>query len=122
MNRPRLRQGMVETRSAHSIGTMMGASLLSRIGDLIVVFSKKPSRWPLSARARAPFARPPLPILRLVLLCLLAIAGAAWALVRHLTYEPPPMRVPIPGSAPAFDADAGELPAPSLLEPDPTTR
>jgi hypothetical protein len=52
-----------------------------------------------------------------VLLGLIAIAGAAWALARHYTYPLPALRVPIaPTAAPTYDADAGEVPVPELLE------
>jgi hypothetical protein len=58
-------------------------------------------------------------LVRTVLVGLFAIAGAAWALMRHYTYTPPPMRVPVtPREAPAFDADAGEIPVPDLNIPD----
>jgi hypothetical protein len=58
-------------------------------------------------------------LLRTVLVGLLAIFGAAWALVRHYTQTLPPLRVPVaPREAPTFDADAGELPAPDLVVPD----
>ena len=97
---------------------MIEAGLLFRIGDSVVTFAKRPARSPRSASLRGSLARPAFPVLRLGLLGLLAIAGAAWALVRHCTHELPPMRVPIRAFGPAFDADAGELPAPSL-EPDP---
>jgi hypothetical protein len=48
---------------------------------------------------------------------MVAIGGAAWALVRHYTHELPPLRVPV-GAAPAptYDADAGEMPVPEFLE------
>jgi hypothetical protein len=58
-------------------------------------------------------------LVRTVIVGLLAIAGAAWGLMRHYTYRPPPMRVPIaPRETPAFDEDAGELPVPDLAIPD----
>jgi hypothetical protein len=57
--------------------------------------------------------RLPLGTLRSLALAVLAIAGATWALVRHRTFVPQPMEVPVaPRPAPTFDADAGELPAP----------
>ena len=98
---------------------MIEAGLLFRCGFL-VTFTKRPARSPPSVSQRGRFARASpvlLLVLRLGLFALIAIAGAAWALVRHCTHELPPMRVPIRSPAPAFDADAGELPAPSLLEP-----
>ncbi len=52
-------------------------------------------------------------ILRFLLLAVLAIVGATWAVVRHRTFVPRPMEVPVaPAPAPTFDADAGELPVP----------
>lgn len=57
---------------------------------------------------------------RTVLLALLAIGGAAWALVRHYTYAPPPLRVPYPARpTTAHDSDdPGTLQAPELLGND----
>jgi hypothetical protein len=50
---------------------------------------------------------------------LVAIAGAAGALVRHYTLELPPMRVPVtPRAAPTYDADAGEIPVPEFFAED----
>jgi hypothetical protein len=58
-------------------------------------------------------------LLRTLLVGLLAIFGAAWALVRHYTHTLPPVRVPVaPREAPTFDADAGELPVPDMVAPD----
>jgi hypothetical protein len=55
--------------------------------------------------------------LRTVLFGILAIAGAAWALMRHYTHTLPPLRVPfVPASAPTYDADAGEMPVPDTFE------
>jgi len=52
-------------------------------------------------------------LVRALLFGLLAILGAAWALHRHYTVTPPPMLVPVtPRAAPAYDADAGEIPVP----------
>jgi hypothetical protein len=52
-----------------------------------------------------------------VLFGLLAIAGAAWGLIRHYTHTLPPLRVPvIPAPAPTYDADAGEMPVPDTFE------
>jgi hypothetical protein len=53
--------------------------------------------------------------LRVGALALMAIAAAAWGLVRHYTHVPPPMLVPTsPAAAPTYDPEAGELPAPDL--------
>ncbi|HSY20578.1 MAG TPA: hypothetical protein VK841_00595 [Polyangiaceae bacterium] len=49
---------------------------------------------------------------------LVAIAGAAGALVRHCTHAPVPMRVPVARTAPTYDADAGEMPVPDTLPED----
>jgi hypothetical protein len=81
-------------------------------------FTKKPER-----PARKPvFRGAPVSsglLLRTVLVGLLAIFGAAWALVRHYTQTLPPLRVPVaPREAPTFDADAGEVPVPDLFAPD----
>jgi hypothetical protein len=58
-------------------------------------------------------------LLRMLLVGLLAIFGAAWALVRHYTQTLPPLRVPVtPREAPTFDVDAGELHVPEVVAPD----
>ena len=58
-------------------------------------------------------------LLRALLVGALAIAGAAWALARHCSYVPPPLRVPVaPREAPTYDADAGEVPVPDWLGPE----
>jgi hypothetical protein len=58
-------------------------------------------------------------LLRTLLVGLLAIFGAAWALARHYTQTLPPMRIPVPPrEAPTFDADAGEFPVPDIAAPD----
>jgi hypothetical protein len=82
-------------------------------------FTKKPERKPVKKPAfrSAPVASGTL--LRTLLVGLLAIAGAAWALARHYTHTLPPMRVPVaPREAPTFDIDAGEIPVPEWAEPD----
>ena len=56
-------------------------------------------------------------VVRALLLGSIAIAGAAWAIVRHYTLAPAPMLVPVPSAAPTYDADAGEIPVPEVLEP-----
>ncbi len=49
----------------------------------------------------------------------MVVAAAGWALVRHYSLIPPPMRVPVhPAAAPTYDIEAGELPVPETLEPD----
>jgi hypothetical protein len=81
-----------------------------------VSFAKKPARPTprVLVRASAPSSAA---ALRTVLFGLLAIAGAAWALVRHYTHVLPPLRVPVvPAAAPTYDADAGEMPVPEVLE------
>jgi hypothetical protein len=57
-------------------------------------------------------------MVRTVVFALVAIAGAAGALVRHCTHAPVPMRVPVPRAAPTYDADAGEVPVPDYLLED----
>ncbi|MGD0673965.1 MAG: hypothetical protein ABSC94_01015 [Polyangiaceae bacterium] len=53
--------------------------------------------------------------MRTLLWGLLAIGGAAWALVRHYTHVLPPLRVPItPSASPLDEPDSGELPAPEI--------
>jgi hypothetical protein len=80
-------------------------------------FTKKPerSRKPSSRGASVSSGL----LVRTILVAVLAIGGAAWALVRHYTQTPPPLRVPVaPREAPTFDADAGEVPVPDLVAPD----
>jgi len=83
-----------------------------------VSFARKPSR-------RSPKTLLPAPpggvgwIVRLILFALVAIAGAAWALVRHYTHPLPPLRVPVPSAAPTYDADAGEFPVPETIPEEP---
>ncbi|HXX70224.1 MAG TPA: hypothetical protein VEK07_23795 [Polyangiaceae bacterium] len=52
-------------------------------------------------------------VIRTLLLGMVAIAGAAWALVRHCTHELPPLRTSTPGG----EVDSGEIPAPELMRP-----
>ena len=82
-------------------------------------FIKKPER---PAKKRPTFRGAPVLsglLLRTLLVGLVAIFGAAWALVRHYTHALPPLRVPVaPRKAPTFDADAGELPVPDIVAPD----
>jgi hypothetical protein len=78
-----------------------------------VSFAKKTVRPQPRPRTRVSGA--PGLLLRALLLGAIAIAGAAWALVRHYTHPLPPLRVPLtPSSAPTYDADAGEMPVPEL--------
>jgi hypothetical protein len=54
-------------------------------------------------------------MLRILLLAVLGIVGAGWALARHYTQSLPPMRVPMqPGPSPTYDPDSGEIPVPDL--------
>jgi hypothetical protein len=73
----------------------------------------RPRRRPIPGRSGAHSSAL---LVRTLLLGATAIAGAAWALVRHYTHELPPMRVPRP--APTYDADAGEMAVPELLPTD----
>jgi hypothetical protein len=84
-------------------------------------FIKKPERpakkpaFAVKGAARVPSGL----LLRTLLVGLLAIFGAAWALARHYTQTLPTMRVPVaPREAPTFDADAGEFPVPDIASPD----
>jgi hypothetical protein len=82
-------------------------------------FAKKPSRPAAKTLLRAPQARFGW-MLRLILFALVAIAGAAWALVRHYTHPLAPLRVPVvPSAAPIYDADAGEIPVPETIPEEP---
>jgi hypothetical protein len=81
-------------------------------------FIKKPERPAKKPTFRGPPVLSGL-LLRTLLVGLVAIFGAAWALVRHYTQTLPPLRVPVtPREAPTFDADAGELPVPEMVAPD----
>ena len=77
-----------------------------------MLFGKRAAR-PATRRARAPGGLSL--VLRALILGSIAIAGAAWALARHYTQTPAPMRVPLPTAAPTYDADAGEMPVPELV-------
>jgi hypothetical protein len=80
-------------------------------------FTKKPER-PRNPTLRVASVSSGL-LVRTILVAVLAILGASWALVRHYTQTPPPMRVPVaPREAPTFDADAGEVPVPDRFAPD----
>jgi hypothetical protein len=80
-----------------------------------VSFTKNPQRSFDPGRTRFVLPRAPsTAMLRVALLALLGIVGAAWALARHYTNVPPPMRVPVPAAAPTYDPDAGETPVPDL--------
>ena len=52
---------------------------------------------------------------RTALLAVLAIGGAVWALVRHYTYSPPPLRVPRQATTTHEGDDPSILQAPELL-------
>jgi hypothetical protein len=83
-----------------------------------VSFAKKRAhaepRWLLRRPSVVPLGM----VVRTVLMAIIAIGGAAWALARHYTHVNPPMLVPTTPPAtpvtPAYDLDAGELPAPDL--------
>jgi hypothetical protein len=80
-------------------------------------FTKKPER-PRKPILRGASVSSGL-LARTLLVAVLAIVGATWALVRHYTQTLPPLRVPVaPREAPTFDADAGEVPVPDLFAPD----
>ena len=77
-------------------------------------FAKKPERRPITKPVRGASVGSGL-LLRTLLVGLLAIAGAAWALARHYTHTLPPLRVPVaPREVPTFDPDAGEFPVPDF--------
>jgi hypothetical protein len=83
-----------------------------------VSFAKRPDRNPPRWLQRRPSRVPAALFLRTALLGVIAIGGAAWALVRHYTHESPPMTVPVqPRPAPTYDADAGEFPVPDFETP-----
>ncbi len=66
--------------------------------------------------------RPPFPIVRAMLLAVLATAAAAWGLAYHYAAPRPPMLVPrtaggagaLAAPSATYDPDAGELPVPEL--------
>jgi hypothetical protein len=86
------------------------------------MFARKPDSHRAASRLRPEAASLTL-VVRTFLFGVLAIAGAAWALVRHHGLTPPPMLVPVPPrTAPTYDADAGEIPVPDeWLDPAPKT-
>jgi hypothetical protein len=84
------------------------------------MFARKPDR-----KVSRYFRAPPVPrvlLVRTVLVGLLAIAGAAWALARHYTHALPSLLTPVPTTAPTYDADAGEFPVPEWFETEPKGR
>jgi hypothetical protein len=74
--------------------------------------SKKPAA---SASALRPSVAHGAVLARTALLAVLAIGGATWALVRHYTYQPPPLRVLRELRSPMAGDNAGDVPAPELL-------
>jgi hypothetical protein len=85
-----------------------------------VSFTRKPSRFE-EPQSRVPLPRrPPGALVRLVLFAVLAIVAAVWALWDHYSRVMPPWRVPVshPSAAPTYDADAGEVPAPEVIQDD----
>lgn len=58
--------------------------------------------------------RPPVQIIRVVLLALLGAIAAGWAIAYHYSVRLPPMLKPVPPPAATFDRDAGEMPVPEI--------
>ena len=67
---------------------------------------KRPARRKLSDRV-------PIPVFRMFVLASVAVVASVYALVRFYTYTRPPMLVPV------VEGDAGEMPAPDLVDVDP---
>jgi len=81
-------------------------------------FARKPPR-PVRRAALASASLSTGLLVRTLIVGVIAIGGAAWALDRHYTHALPPMRVPAsPRAAPTFDADAGEFPVPDFFTGD----
>jgi hypothetical protein len=95
-------------------------SLPVATSPIAVSFAKNPRRSFESTRSRFVLPRfPPATIVRIVLLAVLGIVAAAWALAAHYAGTRAPMRTPAPTrAAPTYDPDAGELPVPELDLPD----
>jgi hypothetical protein len=73
----------------------------------------RPRPRPASLREHVPT------LVRALVLAVLVIAAAAWALFHHSSFVPPPMLVPAPPkAAPTYDIEAGELPVPETIAPD----
>ncbi len=85
-----------------------------------MTFAKNQRRRFEAGRSR--FVLPPLfssPLVRYVVYALVALAFAAYGLVRHYSTKLPPVRHSgTPPPAPTFDADAGEVPVPEIVAPD----
>jgi hypothetical protein len=96
-----------------------GAEGVGRGFKATVSFAKKPRPFE-TPHSRLPLPRAfPFALVRTILLGLLVVALAAWALVRHYSRTLPPMRIPMPpAAAPTYDPDGGELPVPELIESD----
>ncbi len=58
--------------------------------------------------------RPPVQVIRVVLLALLGAIAAGWAIAYHYSVRFPPMLKPVPPPAVTFDPDAGEIPVPEI--------
>ena len=82
-----------------------------------------PSKKPAGSPERYPFraaSSKGVALLRATLLAVIAIGGAAWGLVRHYNYSPPPLRRPYEArpTTPREADDPGTLQAPDLLGAD----
>jgi hypothetical protein len=76
----------------------------------------EPSKKPAGFRGRDPIrSLASTAVIRTMLLALLAIGGATWALARHYAYRPPPLRVPRSEPTSKATDDDGTLQAPELL-------
>jgi hypothetical protein len=58
--------------------------------------------------------RPPVQVIRVVLLALLGAIAAGWAIAYHYSVRLPPMLKPVTPPAATFDPDAGEIPVPEI--------
>ncbi len=96
------------------------ASLRASAATITVSFAKDNRRR--FAPRRAGFNLPPFvasPLVRVMVLAVAAILGAAWALASHANRKMPPMLRPVdPPPAPTYDADAGEVPVPDIYLSD----
>lgn len=84
------------------------------IARAAVAFTKKRTKESKPALSALPAARMPAGLMvRMLLLGVAAIAGAAWGLIRHYTHTLPPLRANVPAAIP--ESDAGEIVAPELV-------
>src|ERR1700716_1584076 len=89
------------------------------VGNDPVSFAKRPRPFDSPDAHRRLTRLPAAMLARTIVFGAVVAMAAGWALLRHHSYTPPPMRVPVsPTAAPTYDMDAGEIPVPEMVEAD----